>query len=154
MIKKEKIEVGLVDNIKIVVKDIEGNILSEQVGHNLVTNAGRNLIRDFLLSDRNKQPTNMAVGTGTTAAAVGDTALVTEVYRDSITLRTSEAYKATFQLFIPEDSANGNTLTEAGLFSVANGISTLYARFIFASSIPKTSANSVTITWDITITAN
>jgi hypothetical protein len=90
----------------------------------------------------------MAVGSGTTAAAVGDTTLGTELGRVSLTSTTvttnNVAYVATF----PAGTGTG-AVTEAGLFN-ASSSGTLLCRTVF-SVINKGAADTLGITWTVTV---
>ena len=115
---------------------------------NLITTAGKDYLRDLLVG-RRIRPRYIAIGTGTTAAAAGDTALQTEVSREIIRRRSFTAGKATFQAFLDFSEGNGSTYSEAGLFDVsASG--TMLSHIVF-SGVPKTSGIQMTFTWDITI---
>lgn len=93
-----------------------------------------------------------ALGTGTTAPALGDTDLQTELYRKQISVRSFLANVATFQTFFTTEEANG-TLREAGLFgddaSSTPGSGTLYCRT--AINRTKTSNDTLSLTWSVTI---
>jgi len=76
-------------NVKIEVIDVPtGRLIDVIHAHNLVTLAGRNLVRDFLNGLAPTHLTHFAVGTGATAPTANDTALEAEVFRDQITKRT------------------------------------------------------------------
>jgi hypothetical protein len=145
--------VGLDCNVTIEVREATtGRLLRTQRRHNLVTLAGRNLLRDALKGVSSPYTlTHLAVGTGTDAAASGDTTLQTEVFRDVLTKTTSDAGKLTAQYYLSSTSANGSTLTEAGLLTAASG-GTLFARVTFAG-IEKSASLTVTFIWDININA-
>ena len=114
---------------------------------NLVVTAGKNWVADRM-NNANTVMTHMAVGTGTTAAAAGNTALVTETDRNALTSTTvtnnAVAYVATW-------AAGDATaaLTEAGLFDAASS-GDMLARTKF-DVVNKGSADSMTITWTITV---
>lgn len=130
-----------------------GALLARQQAHNLVVNAGLNLIRDLLDGDSVAGITHFAVGTGTAAALAGDTALGGEVFRDAVTARTSNAQQLVVSYYLASGSANGNTLTEAGLFNAAS-TGTMFARVKLASAIVKTASIAVTFTWTINLGAS
>lgn len=141
-------------NVLIAVHDAAtGAELSRQVQHNLVVNAGLNLIRDLLDGDAVAGITHFAVGTGAAAVAAGDTTLSTEVFRAAVTSRTSNAQQLVVSYYLASGSANGNTLTNAGLFNSASS-GTMFARVKFASSVVKTSSIAVTFTWTINLGAS
>jgi len=85
-----------------------------QETNNLVVTAGKKWVADRM-NDANTVMTHMAVGTGTTAAAAGNTTLVTELERNALTSTTvtdnAIAYVATW-------AAGDGTgaITEAGIF--------------------------------------
>ena len=114
---------------------------------NLVVTAGKNWVADRM-NNANTVMTHMAVGTGSTAAAAGNTALVTETDRNALTSTTvtdnAVAYVATW-------AAGDATaaLTEAGLFDAASS-GDMLARTVF-SVVNKGAADSMTITWTITV---
>ena len=93
--------------------------------------------------------THMAVGTGSTAAAAGNTALETQLgSRVALTSTTvtsnSTAYVATFGAGV-----GTGALTEAGIFNASTS-GTMLCRTLFAV-INKGAADTMTITWTITI---
>ena len=118
-----------------------------QETENLVVTAGKNWVADRM-NNANAVMSHMAVGTGTTAAAAGNTALVTETDRNALTSTTvtdnAVAYVATW-------AAGDATaaLTEAGLFDAASS-GDMLARTVF-SVVNKGAADSMTITWTITV---
>ncbi len=138
-------------NVIIAVHDAAtGRLLSTQRRHNLVTLAGRNVIRD-LLGGIDSDITHVAVGTDNTAPASGDSALGAEEFRDVVTKRIYSSGKLQIQFYLPTTAANGHTLTEAGLLTASSGGS-LFARVIY-EGIAKTASVTVTYTWDVTIAA-
>lgn len=134
-----------------------GEVVKRQQVRNLVTASGLNVVRELLLrgvkgTATGYAPTHVALGSGTTAASASDAALVTENYRDAITVKSSAVATATFQLFLDTDVGNDLTFTEAGLFdSPTNG--EMLSRVVFAE-INKTSSIQVAITWDINLAAS
>lgn len=146
--------VGLMVNVKIEVHDAAtGELLHEQAHHNLVVDAGLNLLRDWLDGDAPTPPSHLAVGTGSTAPAASQTALVAEVHRLAITQKVGTVSKVqTYKTYLPSTAANGSTLAEAGLFNASSG-PVMFARTLISPTIVKTSAIQVTFTWDVTLAA-
>ena len=127
---------------------LNGTVVQET--DNLVVTAGKNWIAQRMQGTSLGVMTHMAVGTGTSAAAVGNTALVTEVSR--VALTTSGGVVAAAVITIAATYAAGvatAALTEAGIFNAASG-GTMLARTVF-SVINKAAADSMTISWDVTI---
>ena len=115
---------------------------------NLVVTAGKNLVASRLKDTTDGAMSHMAVGTGTTAAAAGDTALGTEADRQALTSTTvtnnEVAYVATF------GAGDGTgAITEAGLFN-ASSAGTMLCRTVF-SVVNKAADDSMTITWTVTV---
>ena len=144
-------------NLFIEIHDAEtGTLLRRVETHNLVVTAGLNLIRDLLRGAAGVTGLNyFAYGTGTTAAAAGNTTLQTEVGRDNYTQTSIVDGKLTIKYYLASTAGNGNTISEAGLFgngatATANS-GTLFARAVFAGEA-KTSAQAWTFTWEVTVT--
>lgn len=96
--------------------------------------------------------TYCAVGTSAVAPALADTTLGTEIFRKLVSVRSVSGNVATFQTFFTTSEANGS-LREAGLFgddasSTAN-TGTLFSKL--AINRTKTSADTLTLSWSITI---
>jgi hypothetical protein len=144
---------GIVD-IKLIDKD--GNVKAHYTDHNLVVDSGIALILDTLVNNTAHQPTHIALGTGTNAAAAGDVSLQTEEYRKAITSSTITGNSAKFAAFIAFADYSG-TISELGLFADATdtvGSGTLFSRFIPTTPITKTSADALVISWTITLSAS
>lgn len=136
-------------SLHIVLRDKDGRVKDERKINNLIVTVGKNGIADQLLASPTiGKPTHMAVGTGTNAAAAGDTTLQTENDRNALTSKTRSANVVTFV----GDWAAGDataTISEAGLFD-ASSSGNMYARTVF-TGIPKGASDSLTISWDITV---
>ena len=140
--------IKMTGDLKIVLKDENGQIKHEQEVKNLVVTVGKNFIASRMKDTTDTAMTHMAVGSGTTAAAVGDTTLGTELGRVSLTSTTvttnNVAYVATF----PAGTGTG-AVTEAGLLN-ASSSGTLLCRTVF-SVINKGAADTLSITWTVTV---
>jgi hypothetical protein len=145
-------EAASTDNVKITVRGPDGLVKHEQTLHNLITTAGRNAIVSRLASSPGTAvPTHMAIGTGTTAAAAGDTTLQTELDRNALTSNTA----STNVLTMVGDWAAGDgtgSITEAGVLSASSG-GTLFSRAVF-TAIPKGAGDTLQITWTFTLTVS
>ena len=125
---------------------------------NKMVKSGRIQHRDNLLYPKltatGYTPEYIAIGTDGTAVADAQETL-TEVFRKAVTRRlTGEASgnpEAIWQLFIDTTEANGNTLKEAGIFTLGAG-GKLWARVVY-TGIAKTSASAVTMNWRMPIVA-
>jgi hypothetical protein len=135
-------------NLKVVLTGPDGQVKDTQEFKNLVVTTGKNFIASRMAGTSSNVMSHMAIGTGTTAAAVGDTALETEAGRVSLTSSTvtdnSVAYVATF----PAGTGTG-AITEAGILNAGSG-GTLLCRTVF-SVINKGAADTLGITWTVTV---
>jgi hypothetical protein len=140
--------IKMTGELRITVTNPEGNITQETVIPNLVVTAGKNLIASRLKDTTDGAMSHMAIGTGTTAAAAGNTALVTEAGRVALTSTTvtnnAVAYVATFGA-----GTGTGAITEAGLFN-ASSSGTMLCRTVF-SVINKGAADTLGITWTVTV---
>ena len=126
---------------------VTGEVLSVQKVHNKVPDVGITSILGLLCGNGQLPIGYFAVGTGTTTPAHGDTALGTEVFRTSVTQQIISGATLMVKLYLDTNSANGYTLTEAGLFDLPTG-GDLFAHQVYAG-VAKTSANEITYTWSI-----
>lgn len=145
--------IKMTGSLKLVLTDEHGNVKQEEEVKNLVVTVGKNFIASSMAKTTTNSPaamTHMEVGTGTTAAAVGDTTLQTAVAssRTSLTSTTvttnSVAYVCTFAA-----GTGTGALTEAGIFNAASA-GTMLCRTVF-SVINKGAADTLGITWTVTV---
>ena len=129
-----------------VVITLNGDTVLEK--KNLIVNTGKNFLASAVINSSASPFTNMAIGTGTTAAAVGDTALGSEVARSAFTSSSVASNVVTLSTTYAAGTGTG-ALTEAGILN-ANSGGTLLSRVVF-SAINKGAADSLTITWTITV---
>lgn len=136
------------DNLKLTgALTIAINDTIVQKTENLVVTAGKEWVADRM-NNANTVMTYMAIGTGTTAAAAGNTTLVTELDRNALSSTTvtgaDVAYVATW-------AAGDGTgaITEAGIFNAASA-GDMLARTVF-SVVNKGADDSMTITWTVTV---
>lgn len=125
----------------------DGKCIKDEERPNLITTAGKTLLAK-ILKGTGTLPGYMAVGDSSTAAAVGQTALVGSelgrVANDSSTQTTnSVAYTATF----PAGTGTG-TIEEAGIFNGNSG-GEMLARFL-TGTFTKSAADVLVLTWTIT----
>ena len=96
--------------------------------------------------------THFAVGTGTSAAVKGDTALGTEVARELVGYMSPGSTSFTVIYQLATGTANGNTISEVGLFDAATG-GNMFARVVLSSTIAKTSSLAPLFKWTINLSA-
>ena len=117
---------------------------------NLVVTAGKEWVADRM-SDASTVMTHMGIGTGDTAAAIGDTDLDT-VIGARLALTTSGGTVAgaviTYACSYPSGAHTG-AITEAGIFTAVTS-GTMLARTVF-TVVNKGALDSMTISWTVTI---
>lgn len=115
---------------------------------NLVVTTGKNFVASRIKDTTDAAMSHMAIGSGTTAAADGDTALGTELDRQALTSTTVTNNTITYVATFGAGDGTG-AVTEAGLFNAASGGS-LLCRTVF-NVVNKGASDSMTITWVVTI---
>lgn len=115
---------------------------------NLVVTAGKNFVASRMKDTTDGAMSHMAIGTGSTAAAAGDTALGSEADRNALTSTTVTDNEVAYVASFGAGEGTG-AITEAGLFN-ASSSGTMLCRTVF-SVVNKGSADSMTITWTVTV---
>lgn len=116
---------------------------------NIVTNAGKAGIANRMLPVPSvNSMTHMAMGTGGTAPAVTDVALVAEVGRVALANQVVAGAVVTYTAVFPAGVATG-ALVEAGLFNAAAG-PMMQNRTTFAV-INKAAGDVLNVTWTTTV---
>jgi len=115
--------------------------------NNLVVTAGKNYVADRMKNNSSVM-SHMAIGSGTTAAAAGQTDLGTQLGRVSLTDTTVSSNVVTYTATFAAGTGTG-AVTEAGIFTASSG-GTMLCRTVF-SVVNKGSADSMTITWTVTV---
>ena len=136
--------------LNIQVIDPNGNVKQEQTVDNVVVTVGKVFIASRMAGTTSAVMSHMAIGTGTTAAAVGDTALQTQSAIVALTSTTASSntvvYVGTFPAGTP---ASLTAITEAGIFN-ASSSGTMLCHTIF-SAVNKDTGDTMAITWTITL---
>jgi hypothetical protein len=127
---------------------LNGEIVQEV--DNLVVTAGKVWVAARMQGTTKGVMTHMAVGTGSTAAVVGNTTLGTENGRVALTTSggTLASNVITFATTVPAGTATG-AITEAGILNAASA-GDMLARTVF-SVVNKGALDTMTISWAVTI---
>lgn len=147
---KEKVT-GATGQLQILVKDESGNVTTNVTVPNLVVDDGLEWIAARMYDTGiPADMSHMEVGTSSTAAASGQTALLAPVAGSRVALDSTTVSTNTVQYVASFPAGTGTgALTEAGIFNNSSG-GTMLCRTVF-SVINKAAADSMTITWTITI---
>ena len=114
---------------------------------NLVVTAGKNYVASRMKDATATAMSHMAIGTGSTAAAAGDTALGSEAARVALTSTTVSTNTISYVSTFPAGTGTG-ALTEACVIN-ASSSGTMLCRTVFAT-VNKNSSDVMSITWLIT----
>ena len=114
---------------------------------NLVVTAGKNYVADRIKNNSTVM-SHMAIGTGTVAAAAGNTALGSESARTALTSSTVTDNEIVYVDTFAAGTGTG-AITEAGIFNASSG-GTMLCRTVF-SVVNKGASDAMTITWTVTV---
>tara|TARA_R110000782_G_scaffold45755_4_gene101494 strand:- start:1280 stop:1729 length:450 start_codon:yes stop_codon:yes gene_type:complete len=139
-------------DVAIVLKDKDGNVKDSREIHNLVVSAGLTFICSRMAGVSADVMSHMALGSGTTAVAAGDTDLESilgsrEALDSSTASSNTIAYVSSF-----EAGEGTGAVTEAGIFNAATS-GTMLCHVIFPV-VNKQADDTMSVTWTITLTAS
>ena len=134
--------------LKLTLTRPDGHVKHEVIIPNLVVTAGKNYIASRMKDASATAMTHMAIGTGSTAAAAGNTALGSEAGRVALTSTTVSTNNVAYVATFPAGTGTG-AITEAEILN-ASSSGTLLCRTVF-SVINKASADTLGITWTVTV---
>lgn len=127
---------------------VTGDVHDVRHFKNLTTTAGKNAMAARLTANTVVAITHLAMGSGATAPAVAQTAMITETARVALSSATSSGAIATFVATVPAGTGTG-AVEEIGLFNAA-AAGTMYARAL-TGTITKPAGLALQFTWTITI---
>ena len=138
-------------DVALVLRDKDGNVKDERKIENLIVDTGLNFICDRMKDDETAM-THMALGSGSTAAAAGDTTLGSQLgSREDLDSSTVTANQIVYVASFEAGDATG-AVTEAGIFNASTG-GTMLCRTVF-SVVNKAADDTLTVNWTITLTAS
>lgn len=114
---------------------------------NLVVTAGKEFVASRMIGTSANVMSHMAVGSGSTAAAAGDTALGSELGRTTTSASASGAV-VTFSSTFSAGTGTG-AVTEAAILN-ASSSGTMLCRTVF-SVVNKGASDSMTVSWTVTV---
>jgi hypothetical protein len=134
-------------DVRIDLTKADGSVETTEI-KNLVVTTGLGYIVSRMKDTAATAMSHMALGSGTTAAAAGDTALGTELGRSALTSTTVFGATITYVASFGAGSATG-AVTEAGILNAASS-GTLLCRTVFPV-VNKQAGDSMTVTWIVTV---
>ena len=139
-------------DVAIVLKDKDGNIKESREIHNLVVSSGLEFICSRMAGTSAGVMSHMALGSGTTAAAAGQTDLVSILgSREALDSTSASSNTITYVSSFEAGEGTG-AVTEAGIFN-ASSSGTMLCRTVFAV-VNKQADDTMSVTWTITLTAS
>jgi len=136
--------INLVGNIEVLLNN---KVVLEK--KNLIVQVGKNFLASAVITSSTSPFVAIAIGTGTTAAALGDTALQTEVARAAYTTSSVSTNVVSLSNTFAAGTGTG-AITEAGVLNNATSGGTLLSHVVF-SAINKGASDTLTINWTITV---
>lgn len=115
---------------------------------NLVVTAGKEYVASRIKNDSTTAMSHMAIGTGSTPAAAGNTALGSESARTGLTSTTVSGADIVYVDTFAAGTGTG-AITEAGIFNASSG-GDMLCRTVF-SVVNKGASDAMTITWTVTV---
>jgi hypothetical protein len=136
--------------LHVVLTGADGQVKEDHLLKNLVVDTGLNFIVNRMKEATATVMSHMTLGTGTTAAAAGNTTLETEISGARVAL-TSTTVAANQITYIASFAAGVGTgaVTESGIFN-ANSGGTMLCRTVFPV-VNKQAGDSMTVTWTVTV---
>ena len=139
-------------DVAIVLKDKNGNVKESRDIKNLVVTAGLTFICSRMAGASASVMSHMALGSGTTAAAAGQTDLVTLLgSRKALDSSTASTSTIIYVSSFDAGEATG-AVTEAGVFNTSTA-GTMLCRTVF-TVLNKAASDTMSVTWTITLTAS
>ena len=145
-------ELKLRGDVAIVLKDKDSNVKDSREINNLVVSSGLEFICSRMAGTSAGVMSHMALGSGTTAAAAGQTDLVSILgSREALDSTSAASNTITYVSSFEAGEATG-AVTEAGVFNAASS-GTMLCRTVFAV-VNKAADDTMSVTWTITLTAS
>jgi hypothetical protein len=141
-------------NVGIVLRGPDGSIKDHRNIRNLVVDTGLGFIASRMTGTAKGVMSHMALGSGTTAAAAGQTDMIailgTREALDTTAIKGSNLEKVEYVSSFEPGDATG-AVTEAGIFNASSG-GDMLCRTTFAV-VNKGPDDTMTVTWTITLSA-
>jgi hypothetical protein len=135
-------------SLRVVVTGADGKVKEEREFKNLVVTVGKNFVASRMVGTSSAVMSHMAIGSDSTPAAAGDTALGSELGRVALAGASAANNVVTYTATFPAGTGTG-AVVEAGIFN-AGSAGTMLCRTVFAV-VNKGVDDAMSITWTVTI---
>ena len=137
--------------VRLVLKDKNGKVKESREIKNLLVSSGLEFICSRMAGTSASVMSHMALGSGTTTPAAGQTDLVSILgSREALDSTTASSNTITYVSSFEAGEGTG-AVTEAGIFNAASS-GTMLCRTTFAE-VNKEADDTMSVTWTITINA-
>lgn len=132
-----------------------GKLIHEQYNNNIMTSAGKALLAS-LAGDAAAVPfTYLALGTSSTAVAIGDTTLGAEIVDSALTRSaatvsrvTTTVTNDTLQLVFTWTASGAKTIAEAGIFNAASS-GTMLSHLLVSPTVTLANTDTYMVTYKV-----
>lgn len=125
-----------------------GDVVETRDVKNLVVTVGKNYIASRMVGTASAVMSHMAIGTGTTAPAVSNTAPQTQTGRVSLSGNSASGNAITYTATFPAGTGTG-AITEAAVLNASSG-GTMLCRTTFPV-VNKQAGDTIAVTWVVTV---
>ena len=142
----------------VIQKWQNGRLAKENLAKNMIVNSGRRMVAQIFTGEPISPVSHLAVGVGEDGVVGNDLGLRREVFRKplkpveltkDLTMNEDGRSRLILSMDLEPHEANGEVLTEAGLFNSSNPEeSIMYNRVVFPP-ISKTKDFKLTLIWEI-----
>lgn len=144
-------KIAVTGKLNVVLYGPDGVAKDSRDIDNLVVSSGLAFVTSRMKDATATAMSHMAVGSGSTAAAAGNTTLGTELGRVALASTTVSSNTITYVATFGAGTGTG-AVTEAGIFN-ASSSGTLLCRTVF-DVVNKGDNDTIQITWQITLSAS
>lgn len=141
-------QIKVTGDVVVVITGPDGQEKDRREIKNLVVTTGKSFIASRMVGTASSVMSHMAIGSGSAAAAAGDTGLGTELGRVALSSSTASGAVSTYVASFPAGTGTG-AITEAGIFNAASS-GTMLCRTVFGV-VNKGVDDAMSITWAITV---
>jgi hypothetical protein len=134
--------------LKVTLIGADGAAKDQFEVHNLVVTSGLDFIAGRMASATAGVMSHMAIGSNSTAAAVSNSTLGTELGRVALTSATVTSNQVAYSATFPAGTGTG-AVTEAGIFNDSTA-GTMLCRTVFAT-VNKDAGDTLSIVWTVTV---
>ena len=143
-------KLGITGHVRLELRGPDGELKESREVDNMVVDTGKAHIADRLSTTPGGAAMGwMALGTGSVAPALANTALGTETDRNATTSITDATNVVTYVANWAAGDGTNAAITEAGIFNAAS-VGTMLARATF-TAINKGASDTLAITWTVTV---